>query len=308
MNDKNKALWFEEPVIGAMSPTVAAEKLAELGDQDLAAALEAAPQESLYRKPGEWRWPFRTKAWQHTTHAFGFISELKNASGNREIVDVGEIDADESLKRTRVKVTLDALRIEEYPGSGTHHILFDFYAQNQIRPAPEHLHFNATYRVRQGEQAAIRGYPIFLGLTTGNDGLSFRCFTVNVKNEGDQALLSFLDSDTLKAGLKLATTVQPAIGPLADLARNITKGIAGRNKNVAVQDIYLGLDFGDSVTGARLRYGSYVVVQVPEDQVRFSWKDWIFDTSSRSILLRNDQETKLPYNYFVFAVSKFEGA
>ncbi len=79
--------------------------------------------------------------------------------GIREIMDVGAIEADRPLKRTRIKITLDAFRIEEYPGAGTHHILMDFYAQNQIRPAPEHLHFNATYRVGQGESAAVRRYP-----------------------------------------------------------------------------------------------------------------------------------------------------
>jgi hypothetical protein len=223
-------------------------------------------------------------------------------------MDVGGIEADLSLKRTRIKIMLDALRIEEYPGTGTHHVLFDFYAQNQIKPAPEHLHFNATYRVKQGEKAAIRGYPIFLGLTTGNDGLAFRCYTVNVKNDGDQALLAFLDSDTLKAGLRLATIAQPAIAPLTDLGRNITKGIAGRNRNVPVQDVYLGLDFSDSATGARLRLGSYIVVQVPEDQVKFSWGDWVFETESKAIVRKGEPETMLPYNYFIFAIAKYEGA
>jgi hypothetical protein len=308
MNDSEKELWFAEPVLGSLPPDIAAEKLSALGEPELAEVLRTAPREAEFRGSGGWRWPFRTKAWQHTSHAFGYIAPLKVAAGIRDVVDVGAIEADISLKKTRVKITLDALRIEEYPGSGTHHILFDFYAQNQIRPAPEHLHFNATYRVRQGEQAAIRGYPIFLGLTTGNDGLAFRCYTVNVKNEGDQALLAFLDSDTLKAGLRLATTVQPAIAPLTDLAHNITKGIAGRNRNVAVQDVYLGLDFSDTATGAKLRLGSYVVVQVPEDQVKFTWKDWVFETESRAIVRRDNPQEKLPYNFFIFAVAKYEGA
>jgi hypothetical protein len=300
--------WFDQPVIGALPIEAAADKLAELGESDLAASLRTAPREAQYRNAGDWRWPFRTKAWQHTSHAFGYIAPLKAAVGTREIVDVGGIEADLSLKRTRIKITLDALRIEEYPGAGIHHVLFDFYAQNQIKPAPEHLHFNATYRVKQGERAAIRGYPIFLGLTTGNDGLAFRCYTVNVKNEGDQALLAFLDSDTLKAGLRLATIAQPAIAPLTDLGRNITKGIAGRNRNVPVQDVYLGLDFGDSATGARLRLGSYLVVQVPEDQIKFSWSEWVFETESKAIVRKEDPGTILPYNYFIFAVAKYEGA
>jgi hypothetical protein len=301
-------LWFDVPVLGALSPDMAADKLTEIGELELASKLRAAPREAQYRKSGLWGWPFRTKAWQHTTHAFGFIAPMRAVKGRREIRDVAAIEPDLELKRSRVKVTLDALRIEEYPGSGTHHILFDFYAQNQLRPAPEHLHFNATYRVRHGEQAAIRGFPIFLGLTTGDDGLSFRFFTVNVKNERDQAMLSFLESDTFKAGLRLVTVAQPAIAPLTDLAINITKEIATRNQNVAVQDVYLGLDFSDSTTGARLRLGSYIAVQVPADEVRFSWSDWMLDTANRSIVRKDSPDTVLPYNYFIFAVTKYEGA
>lgn len=299
---------IEIPVLGALSQEEAAKKLDELGEVELAAAIRAHSPRADYRKAGEWRWPFRTRAWQHTSHAIGYIAPGRATTGDkREIVDVASVDADLGLKKTRIRVTLDALRIEEYPGSGMHHVLFDFYAQNQIRPAPEHIHFNATYRIREGQQAAIRGYPIFLGLSTGEDGLAFRCFTVNVKNDGDQAMLSFLESDTFKAGLRLSTVAQPAIAPLTDLALRITKGIASRNQNVAVQDVYLGLDFSDSATGARLRLGSYVVVQVPAEQERFSWGDWVLDTQNRSII-RRDSGDSLPFNYFIFAISKYEGA
>jgi hypothetical protein len=299
--------WFNIPVLGALAPDTAAEKLVELGDTALAQELRGAPKEATFRRGKDWRWPFRTKAWQHTAHAFGYISPMNIREGMRDIVEVGSVEADPSLKRTRVKITLDALRIEEYPGAGTHHVLFDFYAQNQIRPAPEHLHFNATYRVREGEQAAIRGFPIFLGLATGDDGVAFRCFTVNVKNEGDQALLKFLESDTFRAGLQLATIAQPAILPLTDLAQNITKGLATRHQNVPVQDVYLGLDFSDSPTGVRLRLGSYIVVQIPEDEVRFSWDQWALDVASRAIISRDDPGAVLPYNYFIFAISRYNG-
>jgi hypothetical protein len=186
-------------------------------------------------------------------------------------------------------------------------VLFDFYAQNQIRPTPEHLHFNATYRIRQGERAAIRGFPIFLGLAAGDEGVAFRCYTVNVKNERDQALLTFLDSDSLKAGLRLASVAQPAIGPLADLAKNITRGIASRNQNVPVQDVYLGLDFSDTATGARLRLGSYIVAQIPGDDASFRWTEWVLDTPSRMIARKDDPMIQLPHNYFIFAVTKYQG-
>jgi len=146
----------------------------------------------------------------------------------------GAIKADASLKGARLKITLDRLRIAEYPGGGTHHILFDFYAQTQIVGNLEHLHFNATFRGREGEHAALVGYPLFVGLEAGAEGVAFKCFTVNVKNDQDEALLSFLDSDVFEAGLRLVTTAQPALAPLASMASGLARGMAGRNKNVAV--------------------------------------------------------------------------
>jgi hypothetical protein len=71
--------------------------------------------------------------------------------------------------------------------------------------------------VREGQQAPIIGYPIFIGLNVGSEGVAFKCFTVNVKNDDDEALLSFLESDAFKARLKLVSTMQQAIAPLSGM-------------------------------------------------------------------------------------------
>ena len=177
--------------------------------------------------------------------------------------DAGSLAPDSSLKGQRIKVTLDRLRIADYPGSGEHHLLLDFYAQNQVAGSTENLHFNATYRVRAGEQAAIRGYPIFLGLNVGANGVMFRCYIVAVSNSQDTAFLSFLDSDVFKAGLTLVKTAQPAVAPLSEIAYGLTRSIAQRNQNVAVQNIELGLDFTQIATGARLAEGSSLRCKSP---------------------------------------------
>jgi len=81
--------------------------------------------------------------------------------GSRKVLPIrhaGNIKADHSLRGARVKVTLDRLRVADYPGGGTHRVLFDFYAQNQVSSNVEHVHFNVTCRVHQGEHAAIVGY------------------------------------------------------------------------------------------------------------------------------------------------------
>jgi hypothetical protein len=149
-------------------------------------------------------------------------------------------------------------------------VLFDFYARNQVPGASEDLHFNAAYRAREGEQAAVRGYPIFVGLGVGAIGVAFHFHTVNVKNDADEAFLDFLEGDAFKAGLKLAETAQPAIAPLSGMALALTKSIAQRNRNVSVEDCCVGLDFAGAAMGARLAAGDYIAVQIPE-KLRLVW-------------------------------------
>jgi hypothetical protein len=239
---------------------------------------------------------FPLRPWQHTAHAFGYFAPAPPGTADPlPIQDAGGFTPDATLKGQRIKVTLDRLRIADYPGGGEHHILLDFYAQNQVAGSTENLHFNATYRVRAGEQAAIRGYPIFLGLNVGANGVMFRCFTVAVSNSQDTAFLSFLDSDVFKAGLTLVKTAQPAVAPLSE--------IASRNQNVAVQNIELGLDFTQIASGARLAEGSYLAVQIP-GTLQAVW--YVFNLNSGQVVRRDDPTTMIPYNYLVFSVSRYE--
>jgi hypothetical protein len=75
------------------------------------------------------------------------------------------------------------------------------------------------YHIREGEQTAILSYHVFEGLNVGTEGVALKCFTVNVSNGADEAFLGFLESDTFKARLQLATTMQPVIGLLLEMAR-----------------------------------------------------------------------------------------
>lgn len=292
------------PVIGAMSHSEAAAKLRQLGEYETAEALErAAPPSQM--SAADW-WPFGDKAWQHTAHAIGFLPA--GGSGTQKIIGVGEAQGDSSLKNARINISLNALRVANYPGSGTHRVLFDFYARNQVPGTAEDLHFNATYRAREGEQAAVRGYPIFVGLGVGDVGVAFHFHTINVKNEEDEAFLDFLDGDVFKAGLKLATMAQPAIAPLSGMAIALTKSVAQRDRNVSVQDCFLGLDFSGVGMGARLAQGDYVAVQIPQKlKSVWDWQDWIYNPSLGLIVNAADKGDLIPYNYVVFGVSRYEG-
>jgi len=298
-------LWFDDlPVLGKLPINQAVIKLQEIGELDTALPLksiEDAPTTfSTWSLLGD-------KPWQHTSHALGYLTPTPSNSRDLPIQAASDIAPDLALKGSRIKITLNALRVAAYPGGGTHRILFDFYTQNQLSETTEHLHFNNTYRVREGERAALLNYPLFLGLNVGNNGLIFKCYTVNVKNEEDEAAIQFLDSDAFKTGLQLATTVQPAIKPLSEMAIGFTKAIANRRKNVAVQDIQIGLDFSNNPMGARLAEGVYIAVQIPETLTRvWDWSDWIYDTSSGQIVKDYSRDQLIPYNYLAFGISRYE--
>jgi hypothetical protein len=293
------------PVLGALPRATAAAKLREIGEDQAAEALERASPPPTKMDLADW-WPFGDKPWQHTAHAIGFLPTGGN--GTQNIIGVGEAQADPSLKNARINVALNTLRVADYPGGGTHRILFDFYARNQVPGVSEDLHFNAAYRAREGEGAAVRGYPIFVGLGVGAVGVAFHFHTVNVKNDADEAFLDFLEGDAFKAGLKLATTAQPAIAPLTGMAVALTKSIGQRNRNVSVQDCYVGLDFGGTAMGARLAVGDYIAVQIPEKLRRvWDWEDWVYEPRSGLIVSRGDHDALIPYNYVVFGVSRYEG-
>jgi hypothetical protein len=304
--------WFDDlPVIGRLPPEEAAARLRAVGETAAADAIDevvrAPGRTAAFRGgPSDW-WPFRDRAWQHTGHSIGYLPPGGPEAGDlRELRLAANIEPDVTLRNGRIRITLDRLHVADYPGGGMHRVLFDFYGQNQALGAVEHLHFNSVFRVQEGEQAAVIGYPIFVGLNVGNDGVAFRCFTVNVKNDRDEAFVGFLESSVFKAGLKLVTTAQPAIAPMSEMACNLTRAIASRNRNIPVQDLYLGLDFSSVATGARLAEGSYIAVQIPLQLVpAWSWADWRFDATSGQFVRHDDRRAILPFNFVVFGVSRY---
>ena len=306
----NEERWFDDlPVLGALPPEQAAARLRQVGEEEAATALEEAAAEA-----GEvsfargFRWPFGNRPWQHTAHTYGYLAPAPPGAGPLPIESAGAIAADETLRGARLRITLDHLRVADYPGSGEHRILFDFYAQNQVPGTVEHLHFNATFRAREGESVAAVGHPLFVGLNVGGEGVAFKGFTVNVQNSDDEAFLGFLESDTFRQGLRLATTVQPAIGLFSETALALTRSIANRNRNVPVQDFYLGLDFSPIATRARLAEGSYLAVQLPETlQTVWRWDEWVYDRAVGRVVNKEDPTRLVPYNYVVLGVSRYDG-
>lgn len=309
----DSALWFEDnPVIGNMSVSNALSFLKEIGETEGDLKLKFStyafeePQKYLASESLTALATEKDK-YLYTSHVFGFIpKDDQNVSNLVEISHAGTIQPDISLRNSRIRITLDRLVVIDYPGKGLHHILFDFYAQNQLQDHTEHIHFNQVYRVQEGEQAGIIGYPVFIGLNVGEEGVSFKGFTVNVQNEQDKKLVEFLDGDLFQSGLKLLNRINPITPVLSSFVKGFTEQIAKRNKNVPVQDFYMGLDFSSVRTRARLNQGSYVVVQVP-DPNKWDWSKWIYNMKNGQVVYTNDHTRGIPYNYIIFSVSKMNG-
>jgi hypothetical protein len=296
------------PVIGALKTSQAADRIEAMGDSKGAARLRCAVEEvgrdvKYSRLFNFWD---DTPPHAYTDHAFGFIAPPKEGDGDTaEIVDAGNIKADESLKNQRIKVTLDRLRVYDYPGKGEHTVLVDFYGRHQTSTPnqTEDLHFTQKYRALEGSGAGVRGFDIFVGLKVGEEGVSFKCYTVNVENKDDKKMLAFLDSDVFKKGLGLIEAFNPAIPVVSGLATGVIKMFAARNNNVPVQDFHLGLDFSQGITGARLRQGTYVAVQVPSE-AEWDWSQWVLKRAQSQQILSKEGSNPIKLNYIVFRIDK----
>ncbi|CAJ0810678.1 hypothetical protein [Ralstonia flaminis] len=244
----------------------------------------------------------RSPTYSQTGLALGYVQPHGTVPASTSpIVGAGTLESDRSLIGTRIKISLDKFHVASYPGLGSHEILCEFTGKNQISSETEELRFALRTFAQDGQSASISGHPIFLGLTVGSDGISFEGRTVNIGSNADNAILTALDSSTFKSGLSLITSAQPVLKPFADLAGSVVKAALTRNKNRQVHTFNLGLDFSNNATSARLRLGSYVVVQTNENT--WNWDGVVWDSQSQSMKMTDGAETRV--NYMVFGVSAF---
>ncbi len=314
MSDRNLTIGQQlnlPPVIGAMNAMSAAKKIEAMGDRETARLIRNTVEVTGSNiRLADFRWPWEPSeppVYEYADHAFGFIP--KPAAGDMSdlnISDARAIESDTTLRHKRIKVTLDRLRVMDYPGSGLHTVLFDFYAKHQaVDDQAQEVHFTQQYRVREGSGAGITGYPIFVGLRVGTEGVAFKCYTVNVKNDDDQSILGFMGSGVFKTGLELVNKINPALPIITGFATGIVEAFAHRNDNVPVQDFFMGLDFSGNAARAQLCEGSYVCVQVQE-AAAWDWSKWIFKRSSGQIVSKDDNTSPIKLNYLVFSISKME--
>jgi hypothetical protein len=292
------AEWVNVPTIGGLDEESADAILRDINEQAAVSQTEDDDDEELQIAAAGIFTRRTDRLWRNTSHVFGYLA---TSAKDGQLISARDGVGDRSLIGKTVKLTLNHLRISSYPGGGERRVLFDFFVENQVAGGTgEPVHFNHVYRVSEGGSAGIAGYPIFVGLNVDANGLAFKAYTVCVSNSRDDGILAILESDVMKMGLKLATTAQPALVPLSQIALGLTRFVATRRKNVPVQDAYIGLDFADNQAGARLRRGDFVVVQLPPEQYdTWKWSEWRYVDGK----LIDRAGRHAPYNYFVVGVT-----
>ncbi|MGN7877149.1 hypothetical protein ACTJKJ_26630 [Roseateles sp. 22389] len=283
-------------LLGSRSPAQIAAYLQDIGDDEEAAHfLSGAGGQSF---------GLEARPYARTGMVLGFIPA---APGSTSIQSISAVTADEALIGTQIKVTLDKFFVYKYPGWGTHTVLCEFNGKNQVAGESEELSFALRFDTRDGTSPSIAGAPIFMGLTVGSDGISFKGRVVNVRNSTDDVVLATLDTPAFKHGLTLLSTAQPALKPLASLAAATVGAVMKRRQNALIHMFELGLDFRGSATSARLRHGSYVVVQ-SDAASSWDWDDYEWNPGGMALHLKGQPEATPEFNYLVVGVSPSTGS
>ncbi len=257
-------------------------------------------------------WSSKPQAYEHTECQIGYLPLVTTSNSKlRDVESAQKIQADSTL--SRINVRLDKLKVYDYPGRGNHEVMFTFQADNSMPQQAlqkETLTFSQVYEAQEGQGAGVVGYPIFIGLNVGKQGVAFKAATINVKNDGDEKILHVLKSKEFQGGLTLLTTAQPTLAPFSALGTGIAEMVLSRNENKKIHECFLGLDFDSGVAlGVRLASGNYIVVQAPNDE--FSWDDWGYDPVNARIVKKSHQtdvvlyNDVIPYNYMIFRVTKY---
>lgn len=284
-------------ILGLRPPKAVIAHLREIGDDDAADYLsQMTPGGQMFGM----NWG--DEVWGHTGMILGYITPEEGDEPGI-IQNASTMTPDPALKGSRIKISLDRFYVHRYPGRGKHKILLEFTGKNQIHGDAEELRFALTTEANDRAGAAVSGVPIFLGASVGQNGISFEGKAINVVSSDDEALLSALSSGPFKEGLSLLTTAQPALKPFVGLAQSVVGAVLKRSRNTEVHYFRLGLDFATSQTAAKLRHGSFVVIQ--GNEASWSWHDVRWNAGSQQIVRHHDN-LPIEFNYMIFRVSPYD--
>lgn len=289
-----------EKMITALSAQDAVVQFREMGLTHMADEITQANADANLEAI-RWPWNRDPQPWEFP-YAYGFIPH-DDPSDEITLQNVTTVAPDLSLKGSQVVVSLDRLRVFDFPGSGRHNVLFKFTANNFIEGTEQQLSFNQTFKIQEGQIAPITGYPVFIGLSVGDVVLQFQTEIVNVSNDSDNTLLNVLDSPVFNNGLKLLNKINPIVPVVSEYATGITRMILSRNKNIQIPAPTMGLYFDSISLRPKLAQGSYMAIQMPDPDT-FEWNQYSYNRHSGALRRKDRPNEDLRYNYFVFSISK----
>lgn len=291
--------WLSRvPMVGECAPEEIEAVMAAIGDADEVPEADRGMAEAMFDYFGG------PKPWLATGHTFGYVGRGP-ACGPVAVQSASNVEPDGSLAGSRVRVTLDAVCANAYPGRGPRTVLVHMIAQSGMGNGAATAEFSRRFTVGERDNAAVSGLPVFDGLRVDAAGILLTCAVVNVGNQDDEELLRLLDGDAFKAGLDLAAVAGPALAIVTTFAAGITKAVLRSRRNVIVQRFDLGLDLGSIASRMKLAEGSYIALQLPhEQQAGWDWSRWNYDPATAGIVARDATRRTLDGNYLVFSVSR----
>ncbi len=222
-------------------------------------------------------------------------------SEDKRLIHPGSIDPQTDLTGRAVRVSMSRVYIHRYPGRGIHNIVFRFRLGATLGDlSPEFL---IAKSASDEENLGAQNITLFEGYTIDSSGLTIDCKTVNVSNQEDQALMSMLNDPAYSKGLEFLSTAQPVLGPLVALTTGIFKFLLRRNENRLVQDFLFGLSFTSDDLALKLAEGSYVIIQIPKDNIDFKLTDVRLETETGR-LINNATGKKLEANHIILGISQ----
>ena len=231
----------------------------------------------------------RNRPCRYTAHVVGHVGDLAG-SAPAEIRSVTELAPDESLKSAPLRIALGKLGVVDYPGGGTHVVLFDFAARHYAGAADvEELHYNVVIpasrgaagrgaertHLSSGSTRAPRASPCRVSPSTCGTSRMRNCSRCWNRARSAAGCTCCRRPSPRWLRCRRSPTASPRHSPRTTATFPSSPSCSA-------------LTSPRSAYGAVLRTGAYVVVQVPELQYAWDWAAWVYDARIGDIVSRTD--------------------
>lgn len=277
-----------------------------------------AEQHEVLASAGEWPQELRDRLckmlrgrlWLYCDYAIGFVppdDEIEDISSQiQPIQPANTLTPDPELKDKNLTIRLGRIGVQDYPGFGTRKLLL-FFSATHTGDGKDTTVQHMLALEAEGKVANAVGYPIFVNLRASNVGCNFIFEIVQIEVESDRVIYETINSQAFQRGLQLISQSQPVLAPFVGLVEGLRKRIDisdTKKKNYPVMRQMVGLSFQSNPNIARIRKGTYFVVQYPRS-VDWNWSDCVYDRQTSTLRYANDK-SEIPYNSVSFSVESLD--